>query len=66
MNSVNITEKDRDKAQKCMDCPICKRARRNQKGLAFWFVKRIESRFCPNGKAYARVYGRKPHEPIPV
>ena len=65
MNDSTITDKDRAKAQKCMECFACKRARKKQKGLAFWFVKHIEGSICPYCKAYERVYGRKAHEPIP-
>ena len=65
MKPTEITEKDRARAQKCLTCPVCKRARKNQKGVAFWFVKSIEGSICPNCKAYERVYGRKAHEPIP-
>lgn len=65
MTEQNITEKDRKKAQGCVDCPVCKRAREKQKGLAFWFVKVLEGGICPNCKAYEKVYGRKAHEPVP-
>ena len=65
MNDVTITDKDRAMAQKCMECFACKRARKKQKGFAFWFVKLIEGSICPYCKAYERVYGRKAHEPIP-
>lgn len=65
MNDGTITDKDRAKAQKCMECFACKRARKKQKGLAFLFVKLIEGSICPYCKAYERVYGRKAHEPIP-
>ena len=64
-NGNNITDKDRERAQKCLECPVCRRAREKQGGLAYWFVKKIEGTICPNGKAYTKVYGRKPHEPIP-
>ena len=45
-------------------CPVCGRARKNQKGMAFWFVKTIESGLCPMCKAYEKVYGQKAHEPV--
>ena len=61
-----ITEEDRKKAQVCLACPVCNRARKKQRGIAFWFVKHIEEGFCPNCQAYAKVYGRKAHEPIPA
>ncbi|MCX6004824.1 MAG: hypothetical protein NT082_04045 [Chloroflexi bacterium] len=61
-----ITEKDRQMAETCVKCPVCNRARKNQKGFAFWFVKMIEGGKCPYCKAYEKVYGRKAHEPLPV
>ena len=61
---ATITEQDRAKAQKCVECPVCSHARKTQKGLAFWFVRCIEGGVCPNCKAYERVYGRKAHEPV--
>jgi len=64
--TAEITDADRKKAKGCLDCPICKRARARQRGLAFWFVKRVEGAVCPDCKAYERVYGRKAHEPIDV
>ena len=65
MNDSTITDKDRAKAQKCVECFACKQARKKQKGLAFWFVKLIEGSICPYCKVYERVYGHKAHEPIP-
>jgi len=58
-----ITDRDRELAKKCLNCPVCKRARRKQRGIAFWFVKNVEGGICPACQAYERVYGRKPHEP---
>jgi len=49
----------------CMNCPLCRTARKNQKGLAYSFVKNIEGGFCPFCIAYEKVYGRKAHEPRP-
>jgi CxxC motif-containing protein len=66
MEQPVTTEKDRQMAQVCVNCPVCTRARKNQKGLACWFVKTIEGEMCPYCKAYAKVYGRKPHEPQPM
>ena len=66
MQQRTVTDKDRAKAQICMACPVCQRAREKQKGLAFWFVKSIEGSFCPNCQAYEKVYGRKAHEPVPL
>lgn len=47
----------------CTICPVCKTARKNQKGILYSFVKTIEGRFCPFCMAYEKVYGRKAHEP---
>jgi uncharacterized protein CbrC (UPF0167 family) len=60
------SEKDRQAAQHCVECPVCSRARDKQRGVAFWFVKTIEGKFCPYCQAYERVYGRKAHEPMPT
>jgi hypothetical protein len=65
LDSATITEKDRQMAQQCLECPVCKKARINQKGFFFWFVKRIEGGVCPYCKAYEKVYGQKAHEPLP-
>lgn len=65
MSHTEITERDRRRAEKCLRCPACRRARARQGGWAFWLVKRIESKLCPWCRAYERVYGRKAHEPIP-
>jgi len=51
-------------ARKCLECPLCNRARRKQRGIAFWFVKKIESSLCPQCKAFETVTGRKAHEPL--
>jgi uncharacterized protein CbrC (UPF0167 family) len=59
-----ITDRDRAMAQKCMECIVCRKARKDQAGLAFWMVKKVEGRLCPFCKAYERVYGRKAHEPL--
>jgi hypothetical protein len=64
VNSETITDKDRDKAQQCLECSLCKHARKKQKGIAFWLVKVVEDSLCPYCKAYEKVYGHKAHEPI--
>jgi uncharacterized protein CbrC (UPF0167 family) len=64
MSEPEITDRDRAMAQRCVECPVCNRARRNQRGLAFWFVKRVEGGVCPFCQAYEKVYGRKSHEPV--
>ena len=45
-------------------CPMCKDARKRQKGFSFWFVKNVEDGVCPMCKSYTKAYGRKPHEPM--
>jgi hypothetical protein len=57
-----ITDKDRADAKACLNCPICKRARKKQRGIAYRFVKTVESGRCPKCAAYERVYGRKAYE----
>lgn len=64
MQNTEITEKDRDMAQKCVECTMCSNARTKQRGFAFWFVKFIEGGLCPYCKAYEKVYGKKAHEPV--
>jgi uncharacterized protein CbrC (UPF0167 family) len=63
MNAKVVSEKDRQMAKKCVECPVCTKARKNQRGFAFWFVKNIENGICPYCAAYERVYGKKAHEP---
>lgn len=63
--AADISERDRRLARQCADCPVCKRARDKQRGMAFWLVRHIEDGLCPQCKAYTKVYGRKPHEPNP-
>ncbi len=65
MEATAITERDRTMAQVCVECPVCSYARINQRGLAFWLVRKVESGVCPFCKAYEKVYGRKAHEPVP-
>lgn len=59
-----ITDLDRQKARRCMNCVVCSHARRKQRGILFWFVKRVEGSVCPYCRAYERVYGKKAHEPL--
>ncbi len=65
MNTSEITPKDIKLAENCKNCPVCKTARRKQRGFAFWFVKKIEHGICPSCQAYEKVYGRKAFEPDP-
>lgn len=59
-----VSTLDRRLAKVCVNCPVCKRARKKPMGLAFRLVQTVESRICPFCLAYERVYGRKSHEPI--
>ncbi len=59
----SASEIDRKLAQWCLRCPVCVRARKKQRGAAFWLVKNVDRKLCPFCKAYERVYGRKAHEP---
>lgn len=63
MTASEITEADRAKARICESCPICRRARAKQRGLAFWFVKFVERGRCPACQAYEKVHGRPAHAP---
>ena len=65
MAAADITDKDRRMAQKCVECFLCEHARKKQRGIAYFIVRRIEGGICPYCKAYERVYGRKAHERIP-
>ncbi|MGD9872706.1 MAG: hypothetical protein AB7T27_00410 [Kiritimatiellia bacterium] len=60
----HVTEKDRRLAEGCLKCPVCRHARKTQRGLAFWFVKHVENKLCPQCRAYEKVYGRKAHAPL--
>lgn len=65
MTKSETTQRDRDLAQKCIDCNLCISAREKQSGFAYWIVKLLERGICPACKAYERVYGCKAHEPFP-
>ena len=54
---------DRALARVCANCPVCRRARQRQSGLAFWLVKRVETKACPFCRAYERVHDRPAHLP---
>jgi hypothetical protein len=64
LNAMNPRQ-DKARAKVCENCPVCRRARRKQRGLSYAFVKKVEVVVCPFGRSYARVYNRKPHEPVP-
>jgi hypothetical protein len=40
MNEVE--QKLKEKAQKCLECLLCIKARKKQKGFAYWFVKYVD------------------------
>jgi len=61
--AMPTTHKPSFLARMCVHCPVCRRARRTQRGLAFWLVSKVERGVCPFGRAYERAFGRKPHEP---
>ncbi|MBI5685171.1 MAG: hypothetical protein HZC54_08815 [Verrucomicrobia bacterium] len=56
---------DKMLAEVCAFCPVCRQARRKQRGVAFKMVQTVEVHLCPFCKAYERVHGRKAHEPSP-
>ncbi len=66
MNAVAASKLDRALAKVCLNCLVCRRARKKQSGWAFWVTSRVETRVCPFCRAYERVYRRKPHEPSPA
>ena len=53
---------DQTLARVCEHCPVCRRARRRQRGAAYLLVKGVETAICPFFRAYERVHGRKAHE----
>lgn len=59
-----VTDLDREMAQRCVECVVCKHARHKQRGILFWFVRKLEGSVCPYCKAYERVYGKKAHEQL--
>ena len=63
MSTRHASSFDKAQAQVCVSCPVCRRARRRQRGFAFGLVKRVEARLCPFCRAYARVHRRPAHEP---
>ena len=59
MSETSLSSLDRALAKICVACPLCRRARRQQAGLAFQLVQKVEEKICPFCRAYERVYGRK-------
>ena len=65
MATEEITDRDRELAQKCVECKLCMSAREKPRSIAYWFVRLLERGICPACKAYKRVYGRPAHEAVP-
>ena len=63
MNGENYNRLDKAMAQICVYCPLCRGARKRQRGMAYKIVSAVESKACPFCRAYQRVYGKKAHEP---
>jgi hypothetical protein len=60
---AHLSNRVRFLAERSVNCVVCRRARRQQAGVAFWLVKTFEG-LCPFCRAYEKVYGRKSHEPV--
>jgi uncharacterized protein CbrC (UPF0167 family) len=64
MESKPVSALTRAMAKVCVNCTVCRSARKNQKGFSYTFVKNIEGGLCPFCIAYEKVYGKKAHEPV--
>ncbi|AQQ08651.1 hypothetical protein L21SP3_00440 [Sedimentisphaera cyanobacteriorum] len=56
-----VTETDKKLAQHCVNCKICRYARKRQKGIIYSLIK-IGEKFCPFCRAYEKVYGKKAYD----
>ena len=65
MDERRTSRMDRALAAVCASCPVCRRARKKQDGMANRFVRKVERGACPFCRAYERVNGRKSFEPVP-
>jgi hypothetical protein len=54
----------KEKAQKCLECLLCIKAREKQKGFAYWFVKYVDRKICPYCKAFEKFSGQLAYEPL--
>jgi len=45
-------------ARRCMECKLCRYARKKQSGLIYR-IAQLESMICPFCRAYEKVYGKK-------
>ena len=52
------------RARRCLECPLCSRARARQGGLAYFFTRYIDRKICPNCKAFERLTGQRAYEPL--
>jgi transposase-like protein len=59
-----FTEEQLNDAKTCLECPICKKARKKQKGFAYWFVRLVDRKVCPKCQAFEAVFNRRAFEPI--
>jgi len=59
-----MSQKERRRARRCLTCPLCRRARKKQRGVAYWLVRGVEGAICPYCRAYERLTGQKAHEPL--
>ena len=62
MSAQKASAFDKALARVCANCKVCRHARKQQRGFAFWLVKHVEASLCPFCRAYERVYGRPAHE----
>jgi hypothetical protein len=63
MQTRKATRSDEALAKVCLKCPVCREARRRQRGAAYWLVRKVEGHICPFCRAYERVFGRQAHLP---
>ena len=59
MSASNPSPLAKALAKVCAGCPVCRHARRRQRGIVCWLVSRVGARLCPFCRAYERVHGRK-------
>ncbi len=64
MNAKPISYLDRALTVVCLNCPVCRHARKTQEGPVFSFVKKVEGSICPFCQAYERVHGRKSYQSL--
>ena len=62
MNEVEQNLKN--KAQKCLECLLCIKAREKQKGFAYWFVKYVDRKICSYCKAFEKFTGQLAYESL--